>query len=63
MTTSQTYRVLSQDTHTELPAYTNYDTTSRPPTDSDQETQTDQFTKAATQPAVWWHHLHEPRLS
>ena len=63
MITSQIYRVLSQDTHTEPPASTNYDTTSRPLTDSDQETQTDQSTKAATQPAVWWHHLHEPRPS
>ena len=63
MITSQIYRVPSQDTHTEPPASTNYDTTSRPLTDSDQETQADQSTEAATQPAVWWHHLHEPRPS
>ena len=63
MITSQIYRVLSQDTHTKPPASTNYDTTSRPLTDSDQETQADQSTKAATQPAVWWHHLHEPHPS
>ena len=63
MTTSRIHRVLRQDIHNKPPASTSHGISSRPLTDSDRETQTDQTTKAATQSAIWRRHQYEPRPS